>query len=165
ASGAILGSWPANALSPRSGCSPIWFGGIVPGSVLVPGTIQRGLRSSRCCDDGYAPADWQEPGQALGLLAFLPEEGESEVDAPALTEPCLLFGAGAAGHQVFLDLVKARQHFRVYGEHRASQACVRRSMLRPESSRLPLLRELEANLEERIDEARQRVWLGEVAGL
>jgi len=38
-------------------------------------------------------------------------------------------------------------------------------MLRPEPSRLPLLRELEANLEERIDEARQRVWLGEVAGL
>lgn len=38
-------------------------------------------------------------------------------------------------------------------------------MLRPEPSRLPLMREFEANLEERIEEARQRVWLGEVAGL
>jgi hypothetical protein len=38
-------------------------------------------------------------------------------------------------------------------------------MLRPEPSRLPLLRELETNLTERIAEARDRVWLGEVAGL
>lgn len=38
-------------------------------------------------------------------------------------------------------------------------------MLRPEPSRLPLPNELEANLAERITEARQRTWLGEVAGL
>jgi hypothetical protein len=38
-------------------------------------------------------------------------------------------------------------------------------MLRPEPSRLPLLRELETNLTERIAEARDRVWLGEVTGL
>jgi hypothetical protein len=38
-------------------------------------------------------------------------------------------------------------------------------MLRPEPSRLPLMREFEANLEDRIGEARQRVWLGEVTGL
>jgi hypothetical protein len=38
-------------------------------------------------------------------------------------------------------------------------------MLRPEPSRLPLRRELETNLTERIAEARDRVWLGEVAGL
>lgn len=38
-------------------------------------------------------------------------------------------------------------------------------MLRPEPSRLPLLRELETNLTERIAEAKERVWLGEVAGL
>ena len=38
-------------------------------------------------------------------------------------------------------------------------------MLRPEPSRLPLLRELETNLTERIAEARERVWLGEVVGL
>ena len=55
---------------------------------------------------------------------------------------------------------------RPYGSPCAHEhACVRCSMLRPEPSRLPLLRELEANLEERIDEARQRVWLGQVAGL
>jgi hypothetical protein len=36
---------------------------------------------------------------------------------------------------------------------------------RPELSRLPLLRELESNLTERIAEARDQVWLGEVAGL
>jgi hypothetical protein len=38
-------------------------------------------------------------------------------------------------------------------------------MLRAESSRLPLLRELEDNLTERIAEAQQRTWLGEVEGL
>jgi hypothetical protein len=38
-------------------------------------------------------------------------------------------------------------------------------MLRPQPSRLPLLRELETNLNERLDEARARVWLGEVEGL
>jgi len=38
-------------------------------------------------------------------------------------------------------------------------------MLRPKPSRIALMRELEANLVERIDEARERVWLGEVAGL
>jgi hypothetical protein len=38
-------------------------------------------------------------------------------------------------------------------------------MLRPEPSRLPLLSELETNLTERIAEAHDRVWLGEVAGL
>jgi hypothetical protein len=38
-------------------------------------------------------------------------------------------------------------------------------MLRTETSRLPLLHELEDNLTERIAEARQRTWLGEVEGL
>lgn len=55
---------------------------------------------------------------------------------------------------------------RPYGSSCAHEhACVRCPMLRPEPSRLPLLRELEANLTERIAEARQQVWLGEVAGL
>jgi hypothetical protein len=44
-------------------------------------------------------------------------------------------------------------------------ACVRCPMLRPQPSRLPLLRELETNLNERLVEARERVWLGEVEGL
>ncbi len=44
-------------------------------------------------------------------------------------------------------------------------ACVRCPMLRPDPSRLPLLRELEHNLGERIAEAQQQVWLGEVEGL
>ena len=38
-------------------------------------------------------------------------------------------------------------------------------MLRPLPSRLPVLREVEANLVERIAEAEERVWLGEVKGL
>jgi integrase len=44
-------------------------------------------------------------------------------------------------------------------------ACVRCPMLRAEPSRLPLLRELEDNLTDRIAEAQQRTWLGEVEGL
>jgi hypothetical protein len=78
----------------------IWFSGIVPSTVL--GTIQRELRSSRRCDNGYAEVDRRDAGQTLGLLAFLPEEGEGEVDALNLTEPCLVFGAGSAGQQVVL---------------------------------------------------------------
>lgn len=55
---------------------------------------------------------------------------------------------------------------RPYGTPCAHEhACVRCPMLRPEPSRLPLLGELEHNLAERITEARQRTWLGEVAGL
>jgi hypothetical protein len=55
---------------------------------------------------------------------------------------------------------------RPYGSPCAHEhACVRCPMLRPEPSRLPLLRELETNLTERIAEARDRVWLGEVTGL
>jgi hypothetical protein len=44
-------------------------------------------------------------------------------------------------------------------------ACVRCPMLRPLPGRLPLLREVEANLVARIAEAEERVWLGEVKGL
>ena len=35
-----------------------------------------------------------------------------------------MFGAGAAGQQVVLDLVEPGKHFWVYGEHGASQACL-----------------------------------------
>ncbi len=44
-------------------------------------------------------------------------------------------------------------------------ACARCPMLRPEPSRLPVFAELEANLDQRLAEARERVWLGEVSGL
>jgi integrase len=44
-------------------------------------------------------------------------------------------------------------------------ACVRCPMLRPEPSRLPIMRELETNLTERIEEAQTHAWLGEVEGL
>lgn len=55
---------------------------------------------------------------------------------------------------------------RPYGTPCAHEhACVRCPMLRTEPSRLPLLRELEDNLTDRISEARERTWLGEVAGL
>jgi hypothetical protein len=94
---------------PRSGCSPIWFGWIVPSTVL--GTIQRELRSSRRCDDGYAEVYRRDAGQALGLLPFLPEEGEREVNALDLTKPILAFGPSAAGQQVVFDLVEVWQHF------------------------------------------------------
>ncbi|MGW0574204.1 hypothetical protein [Streptomyces tauricus] len=57
--------------------------------------------------------------------------------------------------------------YRPYGSPCAPEhSCVRYSpMLRPEPSRLPLLCELEDYLTECIADARQRVWLGEVAGL
>lgn len=71
----------------RGGCSPIWFGRVVPGAML--GTTRRELRSSRRRDDGYAEVDRRDAGQALGLLAFLPEEGEGEVDALAAIETTL----------------------------------------------------------------------------
>ncbi len=44
-------------------------------------------------------------------------------------------------------------------------ACVRCPMLRPQPSRIALMRDLEANLVERLQEAKQHVWLGEVKGL
>ena len=38
-------------------------------------------------------------------------------------------------------------------------------MLRPQPSRIALKRDLEANLMDRIEEAKRHVWLGEVKGL
>ena len=55
---------------------------------------------------------------------FCPEEGEGEIDALDFAEPFLGLGSGVAGQKVGLDLVEAWQHFRVYGEHRASQTRV-----------------------------------------
>ena len=45
----------------------------------------------------------------------------------------LVFGAGAAGQQVVLDLVEPGKHFWVYGEHGASQTrAIRCPMLWPD---------------------------------
>jgi hypothetical protein len=82
-----------------------------------------------------------------------------------LTEPCLVFGAGAAGQQVAFDLVEPGKHFWVYGEHGASQACVRCSLLRPDPVQRQRLVEIRDNLEARIIEAKREGWLGEVEGL
>ena len=76
--------------------------------------------SLRRCDGRRAEIDRGDAGQALGLLSFLPEEGQGEVDALDLTKPRLLFCAGAAGHQVVFDLIEPRQHFRVDVEHWAA---------------------------------------------
>jgi hypothetical protein len=77
--------------------------------------------SSRRCDDRYAQLNRRDASEALGLLPFLPEVGEGKVDAFHLSEPYLVLSAGAAGQQILLDLVEARQHFRVYGEHWTAQ--------------------------------------------
>ncbi|KZB86269.1 hypothetical protein [Amycolatopsis regifaucium] len=66
------------------------------------GNDRRELQSSPPSDDGYTELDRRDAGQALGLLSFLP----GEIDAFNLTEPCLVFGTGASGQQVFLDLVE-----------------------------------------------------------
>jgi hypothetical protein len=52
--------------------------------------------------------------ERLGTLVA--QEAQGEVDALGLTESCLVFGAGAAGQQVVLDLVEPGKHFWVYGE-------------------------------------------------
>jgi hypothetical protein len=39
-------------------------------------------------DAGHAELDWRDAGKALGLLPFLPQEGEGEVDALDFTAPC-----------------------------------------------------------------------------
>jgi hypothetical protein len=44
-------------------------------------------------------------------------------------------------------------------------ACIRCPMLRPDPAQLPRLAEIEINTRERLQEARQMQWLGEVAGL
>ena len=55
------------------------------------------------------------------------------------------------------DLAKAR--------HKFSQRGIRCPMLRPDPAQLPRLVEIEINTRERLQEARQMQWLGEVAGL
>lgn len=51
--------------------------------------------SSPCCDDRYAELDRRDAGQPCGLLSFLPEEGQGQVNALDLTKPSLVLGAVA----------------------------------------------------------------------
>jgi hypothetical protein len=50
---------------------------------------------------------------ALGLLTFLLEEGQREVDALDLTEPTFLPCSVPARDQVCFEFVEARQHLRL----------------------------------------------------
>jgi hypothetical protein len=112
----------------------------------------------------------QPDGQVVPLLQVAPSKIDVERVFPISPELSHVFAQ-------IIEWAEFERHFtlrkvaygncdRPYGSPCAHEhACVRCPMLRPEPSRLPLLRELESNLTERIAEARDRVWLGEVAGL
>src|SRR5208283_1964416 len=55
----------------------------------------------------HAEVSGRDTGQPPGLVTFLAEEGEGEVDALDFTEPALLLGAAPAGLEVAFDLVEA----------------------------------------------------------
>jgi hypothetical protein len=52
--------------------------------------------SSSHCDDRHPEFGLRDVGQPVGLFPFLPQEGEGDVDALDLADPCLMLGAGAA---------------------------------------------------------------------
>lgn len=70
-----------------------------------------GIMSWSYYEGWYAERDWRDTGQTLGLVAFLPEVSEGEVNAFNLTEPHLVFGAGSAAQEVLFDLVQPGQNF------------------------------------------------------
>jgi hypothetical protein len=53
----------------------------------------------------------------------------------------------------------------VVRKHRACQACVRCPLLRIDPAQLPRLEAIHANLSDRLQEAREQGWLGEVAAI
>lgn len=116
---------------------------------------------------GGRPVRLVKPGGCTRNPAAEPPGGGSRlgVVVPARADP--FREGGDEGRRHFtLRKVAYGNCDRPYGSPcQHEHACVRCNMLRPEPSRLPLLRELEANLTDRIAEARERVWLGEVAGL
>lgn len=66
--------------------------------------------------------------------------------------------------QVIFDLVESGSILWVYGEHEATQACVRCSLLRRDPAQRGRIEEICDNLVARIDEAEREGWLGEVEG-
>lgn len=116
-------------------------------------------------DARHAEVDRGDPGEPAGLVSFLAEERQGEVDAFDFTEPALGFGSGPAGQKVDFDLIKAGQHLRVDVEHGTPEACVRCSLLRPDPAQRGRLEEIRDNLIARIAEAEREGWLGEVEGL
>jgi hypothetical protein len=52
--------------------------------------------------EGHAEFDRRDAGEAFGLLPFLPQIGEGEIDALDLTEPVFALSACATDQQVFL---------------------------------------------------------------
>src|SRR6266852_5441895 len=80
------------------------------------------MRSRSCvAHAGDAEVDGRDAGQPPGLVSFLAEEGEGEVDALDFTEPALVPGPAPAGLEVVFDLVEAGQHLRIYADHGASR--------------------------------------------
>lgn len=105
------------------------------------------------------------PEPTLDVVALGSQEGEGHVDALDFAGPILCFGAGTAFDQVGFEFVEPGAHCGVDVQHQEPDTGIGYTMLRTEPSRLPLLHELEHNLVERITEAQQRTWLGEVEGL
>jgi hypothetical protein len=61
-------------------------------------------------DARHAEVDRGDPGEPTGLVSFLAEERQGEVDAFDFAEPALGLRSGP---EVALDLVKAGQHLRI----------------------------------------------------
>jgi hypothetical protein len=72
----------------------------------------------------HAEVNGGDAGQPPGLVSFLAEESKGQVDAHDFTEPAFVLRSAPARLEVVFDLVEARHHFRINGEHGASQAGV-----------------------------------------
>jgi hypothetical protein len=72
---------------------------------------------------------------------------------------------GEQGERAVVLLAELRQEFGTSDEDRASEACVRCSLLRPSPAQLARREQIRDNLQDRIAEAIREGWLGEVEGL
>jgi len=73
-------------------------------------------------DAGQAKLDRRGAGQSPGLFAFLPQEGEGQVEALHFPQPALVRGSASTGLEIVLYLIEASHHLRIDGEHGATQA-------------------------------------------
>lgn len=104
-------------------------------------------------------------GTLVELGKLLLRSGQAHLDLFYFAEPSFAFSLGNAGEKVVTDLHEPITLGGLGPEHRAANACIRCPVLRPDPEQMPRLEEIHANLLDRLQEAKEQGWLGEVAAI
>ncbi|SFB63121.1 hypothetical protein SAMN05216266_13327 [Amycolatopsis marina] len=101
----------------------------------------------------------------MGVVALGSQEGQGHVDALDLADPTFGPGANTAVEQVGFEFVEPEKHLESTCSIGQRNACVRCPLLRVDPAQIPRVEEIHANLVDRLEEAKQQGWLGEVPAI